>query len=244
VGIRVLVAEDNYLAREGIARAVEMIDDVHVVATCEDLAAARAAVAETAPDVVLTDIRMPPGQSDEGLQLAAELRRSHPQIGVLLLSQHAEPVYAVALFEAGPERRGYLLKERLRSHHELELAINQLAKGGSYVDPAVVTPLLQHHEAALDSLTPREREILAGVARGASNAAIAEAGGITKRAVERHINSIFAKLGLPEDEEMNRRVKATLIFLSEVQPTGRPPPGAPPPASGEPGAPAGSDHPS
>ena len=225
MAIRVLVADDDYLAREGIARALEMVEDVRVVGSCEDLDSALAAVADVVPDVVLTDIRMPPGQSDEGLRLAAELRRSHPQVAVLLLSQHAEPLYALDLFEQGPDRRGYLLKERLRSHTELGLAIHQLVEGGSYVDPAVVTPLLHHQAAALDPLTAREREILAGVAGGASNAAIAAATGITKRAVERHINSIFAKLHLPADEDVNRRVKAALIFLSEAQRRGRPLPG-------------------
>jgi DNA-binding NarL/FixJ family response regulator len=229
--IRVLVAEDEYLAREGIARALDMVGDVRIVATCPDLESARATVAESAPDVVLADIRMPPNQSDEGLQLAADLRREHPRVAVLLLSQHADPLYAMELFDQGSDRRGYLLKERLASRHELELAIRQVAEGGSYVDSSVVTQLLERRSARVDRLTPRELTVLRMVASGASNAAIAADEGITKRAVERHINSIFAKLGLADDPNTNRRVKATLIFLAGAQGPGRPPespPGAGP----------------
>ncbi len=216
MSIRVVIAEDSYLARQGIARALEQIEDVQVLAICEDLDSARAAIEETRPDVVLTDVRMPPGNSDEGLRLAAELRRSHPEVGVVVLSQHSDPAFAMELFEANADRRGYLLKERLASHRDLSVALHHVAEGGAYVDPAVVTPLLQHHVASpLDGLTAREREILGLLAEGRSNLAIATATGVTKRAVERHINAIFSKLGLSEDEAVNRRVKAVLIFVAE-----------------------------
>ena len=216
MSIRVVIAEDSYLARQGIARALEQIEDVQVLAICEDLDSARAAIEETRPDVVLTDVRMPPGNSDEGLRLAAELRLSHPEVGVVVLSQHSDPAFAMELFEANADRRGYLLKERLASHRDLSVALHHVAEGGAYVDPAVVTPLLQHHVASpLDGLTAREREILGLLAEGRSNLAIATATGVTKRAVERHINAIFSKLGLSEDEAVNRRVKAVLIFVAE-----------------------------
>jgi DNA-binding NarL/FixJ family response regulator len=218
MSIRVVIAEDSYLARQGITRALEQIDDVQVMAICEDLESARSAIEATHPDVVVTDIRMPPGNSDEGLQLASELRRSHPEVGVVVLSQHSEPLYAMQLFEANADRRGYLLKDRLASHRDLSLALHHVAEGGAYVDPAVVTQLLQHPAASrLDALTPRELEILGMLAEGKSNLAIAAETGVTKRAVERHINAIFAKLGLTEDEAVNRRVKAVLMFVAETQ---------------------------
>jgi DNA-binding NarL/FixJ family response regulator len=223
LSIRVVIAEDSYLAQQGIVRALEKIEDVQVIAICDDLKSARSAIDETLPDVVLTDIRMPPGNTDEGLQLAAELRRSHPDIGVVLLSQHSEPLYAMELFEPRADRRGYLLKERLASHRDLSLALHHVADGGAYVDPAVVSPLLHSFVASpLDSLTVREMEILTMLADGKSNLAIATETGVTKRAIERHINSIFGKLGLGQDEAVNRRVKAVLIFAAEAAPRPRP----------------------
>ncbi len=215
--IRVVVADDNFLAREGITRALSMIDDVELVGVCDDLESTLRAVTESSPDVVLTDIRMPPTNTDEGLQVAARLRDTQPGIGVILLSQHAEPSYVLELFDDGPERRGYLLKERLRSHQELGIALHHVADGSSYVDPAIVTPLLQARpHSQLDRLTPREREILGLIAQGASNSAIAEAAGVTKRAVERHINAIFQKLELTDDATTNRRVRAALTYLAEA----------------------------
>jgi len=224
--IRVVVADDNFLAREGITRALSMIDDVELVGVCDDLESTLRTVADTSPDVVLTDIRMPPTNTDEGLQVAARLRETQPGIGVILLSQHAQPSYVLELFDDSPERRGYLLKERLRSHQELGIALRHVVDGSSYVDPAIVTPLLQARpHTHLDRLTPREREILGLIAQGASNSAIAEAAGVTKRAVERHINAIFQKLELTDDTTTNRRVKAALTYLAEAHVGG---PGASP----------------
>jgi DNA-binding NarL/FixJ family response regulator len=217
MAIRVVLGEDSYLAREGIVRALEGLEDVELVAACGDLDELREAVDGERPDVVLTDIRMPPSNTDEGIRFAAELRSSHPEIGVVVLSQHAEPLYATALFEQGSDRRAYLLKERLRDGAELQRALREVAGGGSVVDPRVVEELLglqrRRNDTQLDRLTPRELEILGMIAEGRSNSAIAESLVITKRAVERHINSIFSKLDLGESEDLSRRVKAVLVYL-------------------------------
>jgi DNA-binding NarL/FixJ family response regulator len=217
MAIRIVLGEDSYLAREGITRALESIDDVDLVESCSDLESLRDAVAATEPDVVLTDIRMPPSNTDEGIRLAGELRSSHPDIGVVVLSQHAEPLYAMALFEQGSDRRAYLLKERLKDREELSRALREVADGGSVVDSRIVEELLatqrEREESQLDTLTPRELEILGLIAEGRSNSAIAEALVITKRAVERHINAIFWKLDLGESEDVSRRVKAVLVYL-------------------------------
>jgi DNA-binding NarL/FixJ family response regulator len=216
--IRVVLAEDGVLAREGITRLLARAEDIELVATCEDVAEARAAVERERPDVLLTDIRMAPTFTDEGIRIAAELSSSHPEIGVLVLSQHAEPLYAMTLFEQGSEGRGYMLKERLKDEGELSRALRDVAAGGAIVDPHIVDLLLSAQErqvtSFLDRLTPREREILGLVAEGRSNSAIAESLGITKRGVERHINSIFGKLELGASEEVSRRVKATLAYLA------------------------------
>jgi DNA-binding NarL/FixJ family response regulator len=218
VGIRVVLGEDSFIAREGIARALEAIEAVELVGTCEDLDELRRTVEEVRPDLVLTDIRMPPTNTDEGIRLAAELRRTHPEIGVVILSQHAEPIYATTLFEDGSDRRAYLLKERLKDRAELARALEEVAAGGSVVDPRVVEELLglqrRREDTHLDKLTPRELEILAMIAEGKSNSAIATELVITKRAVERHINSIFWKLDLGDSEDVSRRVKAVLLFLN------------------------------
>jgi len=217
VAIRVVLGEDSFIAREGIVRALEAIDDVELVATCGDLDELRTAIDETRPDVVLTDIRMPPTNTDEGIRLAVELRSSHPDIGAVVLSQHAEPLYASALFEQGSDRRAYLLKERLKDRHDLGQALRTVAAGGSVVDPRVVETLLslqrRREDSRLDQLTPRELEILGLIAEGKSNSAIADSVFITKRAVERHINAIFLKLDLREEEDVSRRVKAVLLYL-------------------------------
>jgi len=167
---------------------------------------------------VLTDIRMPPSYTDEGIRLAAELRSSHPSMGVVVLSQHAQPLYAVSLFETGSERRAYLLKERLRNHSELGRALREVHQGGSVVDPQIVEELVaghaRHEGSKLVRLTPRELETLGLVAEGRSNAAIAGSLVITKRAVERHINTIFGKLELRESDDVNRRVTAALMYLA------------------------------
>ena len=214
---RVILAEDNYLAREGIVRVLESIEDLDLVAAYGDLDAVRAAVERDRPDVVVTDIRMPPNHTDEGIRLADELRTTRPEIGVVVLSQHESPVYALALFDRGAERRAYLLKERVRDQSELGRAVREVASGGSVVDPRVVEGLLFAHtrtHTRLEELTPRELEILALIAEGRSNTAIADALVVTKRAVERHINAIFRKLELEESEDVSRRVTAALLYLT------------------------------
>ena len=215
--LRVVLGEDSYLAREGIARVIER-DEIELVATRGDLDSLIAVILEERPDVVVTDIRMPPTNTDEGIRLAIDLRSSAPEIGVVVLSQHNDPAYATALFESGSERRAYLLKERVKDAGELRRALYSVAEGGSVVDPAVVEVLLKAHrardESQLDALTPRELEILGLIAEGRSNAAIAEKLVLTKRAVERHINGIFMKLDLGNPHDISRRVKAALIYLA------------------------------
>jgi DNA-binding NarL/FixJ family response regulator len=219
MSIRVVLGEDSFLAREAIAGVLERAEGIELVADCSDLDGLRSAIEEQQPDVVVTDIRMPPDYSDEGIRLAADLRSDHPEIGVVVLSQYSEPIYASLLFEEGSERRAYLLKESLTDQAELSRALQTVADGGSVVDPVVVERLVEasrrREDARLDTLTPRELEILGLIAQGRSNTAIAEELVVTKRAVERHINSIFAKLNLREaDDDVSRRVKAALLYLS------------------------------
>jgi DNA-binding NarL/FixJ family response regulator len=216
--IRVVVGEDNFIAREGIIRVLGAFDDLELAGASADLPGLRMAVDQLRPDVVVTDIRMPPAESDEGIRFAEELRTTHPEIGVVVLSQHVEPLYALALFDEGAPGRAYLLKDRLTDGEELRRAVREVAGGGALVDPRVVDELLAHwngrSESPIARLTPRERDTLALVDEGRSNAAVAGALGITERAVERHINSIFSKLELTEPEKVNRRVKATLLYLA------------------------------
>ena len=215
--IRVVLGDDSFLAREGVARVLEGIEDVDLVASCEDLDELRETVERLEPDVVVTDIRMPPSNTDEGIRFAGELRISHPEVGVVVLSQHAEPAYAMSLFEDGSRQRAYLLKERVRDEDELSRALREVVAGGSLVDPRIVDKLVSarlNHDPGLEKLTAREREILARIAEGRSNTSIASELGITKRAVERHINGIFLKLDLGESSDVNRRVKAALRYLT------------------------------
>ena len=218
MSLRVAVGEDSYIAREGISRALEADDDIEIVAACADYDTLRAAVGETEPDVVLTDIRMPPTHTDEGIRLAEELRETHPGVGVVVLSQYAEPLYATKLLEHGSDRRAYLLKERVQDRGELSRALHEVAAGRSVVDARIVEVLLHvqrtREESGLDTLTTREQEILALIAEGWSNEAIASRLVITKRAVERHINAIFWKLELGDSEDVSRRVKAALLYLA------------------------------
>jgi DNA-binding NarL/FixJ family response regulator len=216
--IRVLVAEDNYLVREGVTRLLATQDDLEVVGACEDLDGLLAAVAADPPDVVLTDIRMPPTGTDEGVRAANELRTSHPDVGVVVLSQYVEPGYALALLEDGSEGRAYLLKERVSDVDVLRRAIEAVAAGGSVIDPRVVEALVTARarpQSPLDFLTPRESEVLAEMALGRNNAGIGAALGLSERAVEKHINSLFAKLGVTSEPDVHRRVKAVLLHLSE-----------------------------
>jgi DNA-binding NarL/FixJ family response regulator len=217
MAIRVVLGEDSFLVREGIASVLRDLDDVELVDTAEDLDELRASVERTKPDVVVTDIRMPPSNTDEGIQFADELRSSHPDVGVVILSQHAEPRYAIALLSAGSGRRAYLLKDRLTDEAELNLALHNVAAGLSLIDPRVVEKLVtarEKRDSELGALTPREFEILGLIAQGRSNRWIASKLTITKRAVERHINAIFLKLDLGEPEDVNRRVQAALLYLS------------------------------
>jgi DNA-binding NarL/FixJ family response regulator len=220
MALRVILAEDNYLARAGIVSVLESIDDVDLVAACSDLETARDAIDSARPDVVVTDIRMPPDHSDEGIRLADELRTTQPEVGVVVLSQHTDPLYAIALFDQGAAGRAYLLKERVRDRAELGRAIREVANGGSVVDPRIVEGLLSVHtlgaRTPLEELTPRELEILGLIAEGRSNNAIAGELVVTKRAVERHINAIFRKLELEESEDISRRVKAALLYLARA----------------------------
>jgi DNA-binding NarL/FixJ family response regulator len=217
---RLVVAEDAYLIREGIRSALEREDqEVEVLEYCADFGSLMRAVEAHEPDVVITDIRMPPTNTDEGIQAAAQLRETHPDVGVVVISQYVSPHYALWLFEEGSAGRAYLLKERVGHRIQLMEAIRAVASGGSVVDPKVVDVLVEARMRARNSplgqLTKREREVLAGVAAGKSNAAIAESLFLTKRAVEKNINSIFAKLDLTDDNNVSRRVRAALLFLAE-----------------------------
>ena len=219
MSIRVALAEDSLIVREGIQQLLASEPDIEVVATCEDLDSLVAAVESVEPDVVVTDIRMPPTETDEGIRAAAMLRRSHPKTGVLVLSQYATPTYALELLDSGSDGRAYLLKQRVHDRAELVSAIRSVAAGGSVIDPKIVEGLVaakaRSERSPLSALTPREHDVLAEIARGKSNTAIAESLVLTKRAVEKHINSIFLKLDLSDAEDVSKRVKATLVFLAE-----------------------------
>jgi len=217
---RLVVAEDAYLVREGIRSALEREgEEVEVLEYCPDLGSLLRAVEAAPPDVVITDIRMPPTLTDEGIQAAATLREDHPEIGVVVISQYVSPHYALKLFEHGSAGRAYLLKEHIGHRIQLMEAIREVAAGGSVVDPKVVDVLVEARMRAKNSrlsrLSTREREVLAGVATGASNAAIADSLFLTKRAVEKNINSLFAKLDLTDDKTTSRRVRAALLFLAD-----------------------------
>ena len=217
--IKVVLADDSYLVREGVRRLLEHEPDIDLVAVCEDYDSLLEAIAGTEPDVLLTDIRMPPSGTDEGVRAAERLRRLRPDAGVVLLSQYADPAYALAFLEGGTEGRAYLLKERVSDLDQLLAAIREVAGGGSVIDPKVVEALVaarsRNAQSPLARLTPREREVLALLAEGRSNAAVADGLVLSERAVEKHINSIFAKLGLPEARDAHRRVKAVLLFLAD-----------------------------
>ena len=211
-----VLAEDDYLLRQGIRRVLEAAPDIRVVAECGDGDELLAAVDADPPDVVVTDVRMPPSGADEGIRVANRLRATHPRVGVVVLSQFAEPEYALALLEQGSDRRAYLLKERVNDRRRIARALRDVAAGGSAFDPRVVDALVASRgPSLLDRISPREREVLAEVAEGKSNAAIVESLGLSKSAVEKHISSIFAKLGLAGAEDVSQRVKAALMFLDD-----------------------------
>ena len=219
MSIRVVLGEDSLLVREGVKQLLDIDPEIDVVAAVGDLDSLRDACERERPAVVVTDIRMPPSNTDEGIRLAAELRHSRPETGVVVLSQYADPIYALALLEGGSARRAYLLKERVHNRAELTAAISAVAAGGSLVDAKIVDALVAARSRAASSpineLTAREREVLAEIARGKSNMAIAESLFLTKRAVEKHINAIFLKLGLANAEDVSKRVAAALMLLSE-----------------------------
>jgi DNA-binding NarL/FixJ family response regulator len=218
---RVVLAEDSFIVREGLREIFAAHDRIEVVAACEDLDGLLAAVEAERPDVVVTDIRMPPTSTDEGIRAAAALRKSHPNVGVVVLSAHDDPAYVLALLESGSAGRAYLLKERIHDRLQLVAAIDAVAAGGSVIDPKVVEVLVAARMAVerspLADLTPRETEVLAGIAQGQSNTAIAESLVLTKRAVEKHIHSIFMKLNLAYEQDVSKRVKAALMFLANRQ---------------------------
>jgi DNA-binding NarL/FixJ family response regulator len=224
--VRVALGEDSFLVQEGITQILSSMPDIDVVAVCGTAAQLERALEANDVDVVVTDIRMPPGQSNEGIELAAQLRDTRPDVGVVILSQFLEPDYAIRLFEAGSSRRAYLLKERIGTPGELHRAISTVAEGGSVTDAKVVEALVSDRMRAdrspLRRLTPRETEVLSLVAEGRSNPAIAEKLVLTKRAVEKHIHAIFSKLDLPDESVASRRVRAALLFLAERNGGGRP----------------------
>jgi len=219
VPVRIVFAEDNYLVREGTASLLASIDEIDLVATVEDLPGLLAAVEEIAPEAVLTDIRMPPTNTTEGIDAARQIRAEHPDVGVVVLSQYAEEDYAYELLKDGAAGLGYLLKERVADVEELVRALTEVARGGSVLDPKVVEALVARKDrmarSPLAQLTEREREVLSEMAQGKNNAAIAASLFLTERAVEKHINSLFHKLGLTEETEGHRRVLAVLAFLRE-----------------------------
>jgi DNA-binding NarL/FixJ family response regulator len=218
--VAIALADDSLIVREGVTQILAGEPEMRVVASCGDLPSLLEAVETERPDVVVTDIRMPPTSTDEGIRVATLLRAEHPDIGVVVLSNYAEPAYALALLESGSEGRAYLLKERVHDRAQLVAAIESVAAGGSVLDSKIVEPLvaakLRVDRSPVAGLTGREREVLAEIAKGKSNAAIADALVLTKRAVEKHINSIFLKLNLSYAEDVSKRVKATLLFLAET----------------------------
>jgi DNA-binding NarL/FixJ family response regulator len=217
--IRVVFADDSYLIREAVMQLLASQEDIDVVGSCADLDSLLKEIEAQRPDVVLTDIRMPPEGRDEGIRAAEYLREHDPEIGVVVLSQYVDPNYALALLEKGSARRAYLLKERVSDPEQLVGAIREVASGGSVIDPQVVDALIaarrRRDDSSLSELTPREREVLGEMAQGKNNAAIAEALVLTERAIEKHINSIFSKLGFSFEKDVHRRVKAVLLYLSE-----------------------------
>ena len=217
--IRLVIADDHLLVREGLQRLVETDPELEVAAVCGDLDSLLAAVEAEHPDVVVTDIRMPPGNADEGIQAATRLRSTDPDIGVVVLSQYATPSYALALLEGGSAGRSYLLKERVQEPDQLVSAIRAVAKGGSVIDPKVVEALVAEdargEQSPIHELTARERDVLREMAAGKSNAAIGESLFLAERSVEKVIHSIFLKLGLSWEPSVNKRVKAVILYLAE-----------------------------
>jgi DNA-binding NarL/FixJ family response regulator len=218
--ITVVMAEDNLLVREGVRGILAADPGLELLAVCADADALREAIAEHHPDVVVTDIHMPPGMSDEGIQVAQQLRATSPSTGVVVLSSRDDSQYAIDLLEGGAQGRAYLLKERVGVPGQLVNAVREVAHGGSVIDPRIVELLMtkptSRTSTALAHLTPRELEVLAAMARGSNNSSIAAELFLTVRGVERHINALFGKLGLGEEPDYHRRVRAVLLYLADA----------------------------
>jgi DNA-binding NarL/FixJ family response regulator len=221
--ISVVIAEDSLLVRDSVQRALSTDSDVNVIGIAEDYGSAVELIDKHRPTLLFTDVRMPPTSTDEGIRLAQWMRSAHPDTGVIVLSQYVHPGYVTGLLDGGTAARGYLLKERVSHFDQLSEAVHQVAAGGTVLDPMVVDALLAQPSsaAALSRLTPREREVLAELASGLSNRTVADRLVLTQRGVEKHINSIFAKLGLTGDDSVDRRVRAVLMFLDENSSTKR-----------------------
>ena len=217
--IRIVLADDAYLVREALKQFFDGNGAMVVVGECDNADAVVELVDRERADVLITDIRMPPAEHDAGIRLAARLRRTHASLGVILLSTYADVTYALKLFESGCDSRGYLLKDRIRDRAQVIAAVLAVAEGGCVIDPTIIDDLVRaRHRAGtsrLAELTPRELETLGLVAQGHSNAVIADSLVLTKRAVEKHINAIFSKLGLTDSDHVSRRVKAALMYLAE-----------------------------
>jgi DNA-binding NarL/FixJ family response regulator len=216
--VRVALADDSFLVREALTGLLAAMPDVELVAACRDVDELRAAIDDASPDIVLTEIPMPPSMTDEGLRLAAELRETHPETAVIALSDRYDPAYALALLESGADRRGYLIKKRLQSPRQLLAAIETVVTGGSLIDAEVVEALVDRRRdperSLFADLNADECATLVEMARGSSNAAIATRLGVNQRTVERHIHTIFEKLELPATPDVNRRVRAVLLYLA------------------------------
>jgi len=215
--LRVVLADDHYLLREGLRALLEDSGEVEVAAAVSDATELIEAVERLGPDAVLTDIRMPPSHGTEGIEAAHEIRRRHPGVGVVVLSQHADSSYASMLLENGTDGLAYLLKERVGDVEELLRALREVCAGRTALDTRIVDALvarrLKQAPSGIDALSPRERDVMREMARGLSNAGIARVLVLSDSAVEKHISSIFAKLGHPEQPETHRRVAAVLAYL-------------------------------
>jgi len=224
MAVRVALADDSFLVREALAGMLAEMPGVEVVAACRDADELRAAIDETNPEIVVTEIPMPPSMTDEGLQVAAELRETHPETAVIALSNECDPAYALALLDSGADGRAYLLKEHLHSPRQLLAAIETVSRGGSLIDAKVVEALVDQRQDSQRSrfadLNPDERATLVEMARGASNAAIARRLNVNQRTIERQIHTIFEKLALPATPDVNRRVRAVLLYLATAGATG------------------------
>jgi DNA-binding NarL/FixJ family response regulator len=218
--LRVAIAEDHFLVREGTRRALEVSGEIEVVAAVGTSDELERAVAELRPDVVVTDIRMPPGHHTEGIDASHRIRAAHPAIGIVVLSQYAEATYALELLRDGTAGLAYLLKERVGDPDQLVQAVREVARGGSVVDPDVVGALVgsnaQQERSPLAQLTDRERDVLEQMAQGRTNAAIADELHLSESSIEKYATSIFAKLGLSDEPQVHRRVAAVLAFLRDA----------------------------